>query len=366
MSSEFIPELGRELHGRKLDIWHGRASGLSEEIQERYRQNWLGISSPEKEIEFVTVTPWPTPTITPTSSRLVITVAVGEQSQKELAYTGPRISAYARRCGADFVAIAEGSSQAWPMAEKWRVSDYARQYDRTLYLDADVWIADNSPDIFEAHRDGLWMANDLQYLSSDLGWAEFELKKLCESQGIEPPFNWQVMHNSGVWIGDREAFDLYRPPEKPFPAFHCAEQFWQQVCYERAGKEVNELGPRWNWEYIGPKFWEGIINAYFIHLNGVRPIEFRNKLLSRFHRGDFSKIFPPAPRPSDSFEQRWRPSWWRNPRVTPCDYLGDQLTQEELTRKSLPILPTYYHCDKLGTDVRTCQECRDCESYEAS
>ena len=40
--TEYIPELNRELSGRLLDIWHGRADGLSAEVQQQYRANWIG------------------------------------------------------------------------------------------------------------------------------------------------------------------------------------------------------------------------------------------------------------------------------------------------------------------------------------
>ncbi len=48
--------------------------------------------------------------IDPTKSRLLITVATGDSFRELLRYTGPLMEAYAKRIGADFVAI---STQGW-------------------------------------------------------------------------------------------------------------------------------------------------------------------------------------------------------------------------------------------------------------
>jgi len=58
-SSEFIPELGRELSGRSLDIWNGTAVGIDTTTMARYRVKWLStpLVSPSKSIQRVEAVP---------------------------------------------------------------------------------------------------------------------------------------------------------------------------------------------------------------------------------------------------------------------------------------------------------------------
>ena len=80
--------------------------------------------------------------------RAVVTVAVGEYFKKAL----PLIQRYARKCNADYFCIDE----AWMGNEssahylKWKCNAImAMGYNRILFVDSDVMIMPNSPDIFD-------------------------------------------------------------------------------------------------------------------------------------------------------------------------------------------------------------------------
>jgi hypothetical protein len=292
-------------------------------------------TKPPKGPKWVSVIPWTVPEVRPTSDRLVITVATG-RAAAELAFTGPRMKRYAERHGADFVAITEGSGQVWPLAEKWRITDYAMRYRRTLFLDADVWVSDSAPDLF-ADESPVAMADDWTAITHQ-SWVDPEVASIAKSQGLPPPPKWSRMWNSGVIIGGPEAFDLYRPMKRPFISVHCAEQHWFQMELDRHGIPITPLDRRWNWIYFQADFWKGLKTdePHFVHLANVRPIDFRPKLLERFDRGEFDRIDIPAPRPGDSPGEAWRPSWWQPPSGL-CPHLGPLLNQEE--KRSLGFGP---------------------------
>ena len=58
------------------------------------------------------------------------------------------MEAYAKRIGADFVAITKPSQDWWGL-EKFRVQPFAQSYERTLYVDADVFLTEETPDLFD-------------------------------------------------------------------------------------------------------------------------------------------------------------------------------------------------------------------------
>ena len=49
---------------------------------------------------------------------------------------------YAHREGADLVVITDDHVAAYPIGNKFAVQHVAASYDRTLFIDVDVWIRD--------------------------------------------------------------------------------------------------------------------------------------------------------------------------------------------------------------------------------
>ncbi len=68
---------------------------------------------------------------------LIITIATGKNSNELLEVTGPVLEEYSEHVGADFVALTNANT-AMVGLEKFRVLEFAKQYERTLYIDADV------------------------------------------------------------------------------------------------------------------------------------------------------------------------------------------------------------------------------------
>jgi hypothetical protein len=205
----------------------------------------------------------------PESKRLIITVATG-QAQKILANTVTQMKAYAVKCGADFMSLTN-ETQTWPLAEKFRIAHYAKYYDRTLFLDADVFVRSSAPDIFEEVPVGRVALHDdtLKLLASahGLDWVRTELGFVCETQQWKTPLVPYCL-NSGVVLFDRNDADIWSPPIHPFPTFHCAEQ--DMVQYRAtATSRLFLLHEKWNWQWWANLNFEGIENANFIHLAGM-------------------------------------------------------------------------------------------------
>jgi predicted O-methyltransferase YrrM len=193
---------------------------------------------------------------------LVITVATGEQYERMmLNVTGPYMHQYAQRIGADFLALT-GVTQVWWGLEKFRVGPIAAKYKRTLFVDADILIRSDAPNIFDTVPEGsIGMCNDWA-VQGDHGWHRIEREKLWESQGV-PPLYPEYMRNSGVIVVDDIHADIWTPPLHPVPGNHVDEQFW----VERWTRfyDFYELPMRWNTQWYYPDFRHTRDAAYFLH-----------------------------------------------------------------------------------------------------
>src|SRR5262245_34503117 len=85
-----------------------------------------------------------------TKPNAVVTLAVGGKERQLLEVSGPSMAAYARRIGADWHVIdGEPIQPAYPMEDKFRIHGFLTFYDRVLYLDADVMVGDDAPNLFD-------------------------------------------------------------------------------------------------------------------------------------------------------------------------------------------------------------------------
>ena len=200
----------------------------------------------------------------PGSSLLVVTVATGAKSQEVLQLTGPQTEQYAKRCGADFVQIIEPTQNWWGL-EKFRVGRVGKLYDRTLYLDADVWVNDNAPNLFTSSPPGsVYIHSDVAYQRNGLGWANTEVATLAKSQSVEP---WPMeLLNSGVVLFDRDHCDMWSPPNESFDPTHCSEQHWIEGNLHRLGYPIQRLHRRWNTQWYWQDFARLAPIAHFVHL----------------------------------------------------------------------------------------------------
>jgi hypothetical protein len=223
--------------------------------------------------------------------RAIVTLALGEHKQV-LDLSLPMMQNYANRVGAELHVIDSDLRPEYKMANKWRLSSFARNYDQTLYLDSDVLIMPNAPDIFSAVPNGFAARDegpDYQYRPN---WYLNEALDLFNSQGVTH----ELAHcaNGGVMLMTPETAELYEePPHKPYSQLWCTDQHWLSYRLETTDKPVTWLDDRWNWGFIRRDWWMGLTDAWFVHLNGSRPLSYRLELAERIKAGRFEKFLPP-------------------------------------------------------------------------
>jgi lipopolysaccharide biosynthesis glycosyltransferase len=182
-------------------------------------------------------------------NKYVIVVVATEQYIDLLEYTLPAMARYATKCKANLILITNNVSPKHPLANKFQVSQVVG-YKRYLYLDADVWINDNCPNLFKMYRSGTWMHLDDPYLKDRTEFEAaskfYKLNKPCHNSGVV------IYSDPNIWL----------PPEKLYPN-HYGEQTWVS-----RGK-VNNLPSTFNWQPWFTSFAEQMNDAYIIHLSNT-------------------------------------------------------------------------------------------------
>lgn len=227
----------------------------------------------------------------PRSRLAVVSIASGSHLAT-LKQTRPLRAAYAERIGADLVELTDDRWPDYPMVNKWRLAAVARRYDRTLYVDSDVIIQPNAPNIFDAvPADAIGLVNELPIVRAN-GVVQINYEKeyavIAQEAGWTKP---EWCPNGGVIVMPRSLAHVYDPPATMPHNRWCLDQYLLAVDCEKHGAKVELLDERWNWEWIDRRFWLGLDQAWFIHLNGCG--DYRRDLIDRIMAGNHKPLRPP-------------------------------------------------------------------------
>ena len=236
-----------------------------------------------------------------TNKIAICTIPADDYSMAHLNQTRDRMKRYAEKCGADFIELTGDQQPDWPMGNKYRLHQVTSKYDKTLYLDCDVFVSDKAPNIFDVTPDDKISAYDEQEIFNMQGlngndWIkkdqEIIIRKVLPEKDRESfLINGKaslpsIMVNGGVLVVPRSCADYYKQPENPYPKQWCFDQNLLSLLLHKDDK-LHKLGAEWNFELIRQDFWENIEDAYFIHFNAARPNTYRSALIRRIAAGNY-------------------------------------------------------------------------------
>jgi len=142
---------------------------------------------------------------------LVLTIATGAVYTEMSTYTHPTLQNYAHRIGAEFRCI-DGKSISTTSIhwEKFQIYNLFDEYDRILYVDTDLIIRDDAPNIFDiVPKDKLGMFNEAPFTdrSKEL------MIDACKAYGRKLETWDGKYYNTGVIIASRCHRDVFKKPE---------------------------------------------------------------------------------------------------------------------------------------------------------
>jgi lipopolysaccharide biosynthesis glycosyltransferase len=143
------------------------------------------------------------------SPRAVVTASVGQAFSEMGRITQPLMKGYANRCSADFVVISEplmATRNGLPARyEKFQLFDLLNRYERVLFLDNDILVTPDAPDVFEL------VAPDRFAASSELGFSRVALD-LELTQKVLGELDWREPYfNTGVMVASKRHRELFDP-----------------------------------------------------------------------------------------------------------------------------------------------------------
>jgi hypothetical protein len=203
--------------------------------------------------------------------RAIVTVANGTQFVELLKLTRPAMRAYADRVGADLIDL-DNDTEDWGFMEKFRTFHFARQYEQTLFVDADCIITDKCPDLFKMYEHADIVAHDDWSFLYKTDWLERERNTVAQRSGLAIEHTAQCL-NSGVVLVNQSAADVWNRPLVDIGTSHCAEQIYLEHNIANAvasGASFANLDSRANWQWWfsthhEDRFEAGLDDAWIVH-----------------------------------------------------------------------------------------------------
>ena len=240
---------------------------------------------------------------TKNSDYAICVIPANDSAMELLDVTRDSIKNYASKCGADYIELSGNQNPDWPMANKYRLYKVTKAYKKTLYLDCDIVVKENAPNIFQLTPDNKISAYDefeIFETKEDTQWIldqqEAILNKLCSDKVKQRhldngKFITRSMINGGVLVIPNELAEYYKQPDIPYPNFWCFDQ--HLLTLELPEDKLYSLSHEFNCEYVQDEtnFISRSYDSYFIHINSIKGEPRRRKLLlSNFvSSDDFSK-----------------------------------------------------------------------------
>jgi lipopolysaccharide biosynthesis glycosyltransferase len=195
--------------------------------------------------------------------KALITIVIGADYEGLARLTHPGLSAYAQQIQADFISL--NTPTGVPYLQKFRIAEFLGLYERILFMDTDIVITDQCPDIFDLVPDdafGAWFPNPMipGRFADQIARAQSELGDIGWTQNY---------FNSGVMIVSRTHRAIFENA-KSHESFGRPENFFDQTLLnylvQRSKCKTIDLGFRWN--HTGVVEGRDRFRSHFIHYAG--------------------------------------------------------------------------------------------------
>lgn len=220
--------------------------------------------------KFVRVPDPPPMDLKPCRPWAVATVATNKAGADLLAISRPSLHDYAERLGADFVVLDWPGVPEYPISAKFALPRILEHYERVVFLDADILVASDALDLFEAvEPDELGIYDDLpEILIKGTRFID-EYQRFREAMKLKrSPV--RFYGNTGVMVLSKMHREVLTVPPEPMPVMHCAEQHWWISRMHECGTKLRFLPKKANWQWWPRKTLADAPRDAILHFSGMQ------------------------------------------------------------------------------------------------
>ena len=169
----------------------------------------------------------------------VVTIACGDYHIEMSKITHPSISAYAKKIGAEFIVINE-KTEGLPHYLKFNLNKLLKKYDRILYIDTDIVVRKDAPNIFdEVPVDSIGLFEEGRFADRATSMLHF-----LSENNVEPKEWNKKYYNTGVMVVSKEHANLFIKPL--IEHNHFFEQSYLNLLFSVFKAKVHDLHYKWN------------------------------------------------------------------------------------------------------------------------
>jgi len=208
--------------------------------------------------------------------RAVVTICCGEFYERLAAMTHPTLKAYAEKIGADFIVWRDYAGHTIADYQKLELGKLLDRYDRVIYLDTDLLVRDDAPNLFEIVPE-----NMLGMLWENVyGDRSPPTIRMMYRMGYDP-FQWdQKYYNAGVIVLSKGHQDLFIRPT--VEVVDQGAQTYLNVMIARTKTQVFPLPHRFNrMLFMDWAYGEHRCDCYFLHYAGESSRASQTEVLKR-------------------------------------------------------------------------------------
>ncbi len=174
-------------------------------------------------------------------ARAIITVTIGDEYEDLSEITHPFMQRYAKKVGADFIVIRQREFERFPIFyEKFQLPWFLQTYKRVAFIDTDVLVSPQTPDLFEEVPEGHFGALCESCTKTSQAPDDYflDLLKICR-------VSWNGHYaNSGVMVAEDEMSDLFGWPM--FINDFFGDQTQLNLMLSSLKTKFHEFGPEFN------------------------------------------------------------------------------------------------------------------------
>jgi len=195
----------------------------------------------------------------------VVTLTIGKQFEKLAEITHPTIRKYADKINAEFI-ILNGDSKKYKINHYYKLGlrELLDKYDRILFLDTDILVREDAPNIFEVVQpDELGIFEEGRYTPRVEAMQEFMQMAGYDLKQWDGKY-----YNTGVMVLSKEHRYIFNPPSQEIDNFK--EQTYINLMISYLKPKVHILHHMYNhMSLMQPVIGEERYNSYFMHYAGA-------------------------------------------------------------------------------------------------